>query len=103
LRLHWLAQRLLVGLDGEDGGRVPLTLLARHQATRGQLPQAGALQRDWAGELLRRAPPALARAHRLRRLRFALDRLQLQAVQRRGVPAQPGQWRSLWTAWRAAR
>jgi len=103
--VHLLAERLRAGLSSQDGGRIPLSLLARHRITVAQLvePAGAAAIADWAQQLLAFAPARLRGASLYRRTLSAFDRRTLQRhAQRRTVaPANPLQ--ALWLAWTAAR
>ena len=103
--VHLLAQRLRVGLWSEDGGRIPLSLLARHRITAAQLiePAGIAAIADWAQQLLVLAPARCIGGSLYRRARSAFDRRALQRLaQHRGAtPAHP--LGALWLAWGAAR
>jgi len=102
---HLLCERLRVGLHGEDGGRIPLALLARHRLTALQLagPSGVATTADWARELLTLAPMRLTGATLYRRTRSAFDRRALQRIARHRPPTPPHPLIALWTAWGAAR
>ena len=103
--VHLLAQRLRAGLWGEDAGRIPLSLLARHRISAAQLIEpAGAVAiADWAQQLLVLAPARCIDGSLYRRTRSAFDRRALQrlAQQHPATPAHP--LRALWLAWGAAR
>jgi hypothetical protein len=103
--VHLLAERLRAGLWSADGGRIPLSLLARHRITAAQLvePAGAAAIADWAQQLLVLAPVQLASASLYRRVHSAFDRRTLQRhVQRRAAtPAHP--LHALWLGWIAAR
>ena len=106
LVVHWLLHRLPHGLGEEDGARVPMHLLARHELTFAQLPQAApALLRDWGAELLA-ALPEHPRGAFLRRARTRFDAARLRRLASRGGQggfADPPAVATLWRAWRAAR
>jgi hypothetical protein len=103
--VHLLGERLRVGLWGEDGGRIPLSLLARHRISAARLvePAGSAAIADWAQQLLVLAPVRLGSTSLYRRVRSAFDRRALQdlALERLPVPTHP--LRALWLAWGAAR
>ena len=102
---HLLGERLRVGLRSEDGGRIPLSLLARHRITVAQLlePVGAAAITDWAQQLLLIVPARLNGASLYRQARWAYDRRSLQRIaqQHAATPAHP--LRALWMAWAAAR
>lgn len=102
---HLLGERLRVGLHSEDGGRIPLSLLARHRITVAQLvePVGAAAIADRAQQLLLIVPVRLNGASLYRRARWAYDRRSLQRIaqQHAATPAHP--LRALWMAWAAAR
>ena len=103
--VHLLTERLRAGLWSEDGGRIPLSLLARHRITAAQLvePAGAAVIADWAQQLLAFAPVRLDGASLYRRVHSAFDRRTLQRhVQHRdATPAHP--LHALWLGWVAAR
>lgn len=88
-----LGEQLLV--QGEAA--VPLLLRARLGAE----ADADALRRAWAGELLAGWPTH--DPSRAERIRDALLRARLQAVGGQGGAPAPSRWRTLWSAWNAAR
>jgi hypothetical protein len=103
--VHLLVERLRMGLSSQDGGRIPMSLLARHRITAAQLvePDGAAAIADWAQQLLAFAPARLRGASLYRRTHSAFDRraLQRHAQRRTAAPAPP--LRALWLAWTAAR
>lgn len=104
LAVHWLLQRLPVGLAADDQARIPMHLFARHGLTAAQLAdgQGAALLRDWARELADALPPPHW-ASLLRRCRTAFDQARLRRLAAgKGFGAPPA-IASLWRAWRAAR
>lgn len=102
---HLLTERLRTGLWSEDGGRVPLSLLARHRITAAQLTDtvAAAAIADWAQQLLTFAPARLIGASVYRRSRCAFDRRALQRMIQHRVAAPPHPLHALWLAWASAR
>lgn len=102
---HLLGERLRVGLGSDDGGRIPLALLARHHITAAQLvePAGAAAVAEWAQQLLTLAPVRRSGTTLYRHVRSAFDRRALQRIaqQRPPTPARP--LAALWLAWRAAR
>jgi hypothetical protein len=104
IAVHLLAERLHNGLSAPDGGRIPLSLLARHgvQARELSTPQGEAVARDWAGELAAALPDALPEAALYRRARMAFDGLRLRRrATGRALPISS--LRALLLAWRSAR
>lgn len=102
--VHLLAQRLRIGRETGSGGRVPLSLLARHGLAAAALAQAdGApVLRDWAGELAAALPAASLAASVFRRTRMRLDAWLLrERAAGRNRPMPP--LRALLLAWAAAR
>lgn len=103
--VHLLCERLRTGLDASDGGRVPLSLLARHAITRSALaqPQGVPAVADWAAELSAAAPADLAGGALYRSARTAFDTWFLRELAadhaRRAMP----KLRALRLAWREAR
>jgi hypothetical protein len=103
--VHLLGERLRIGLVAADGGRVPLSLLARHGITSGMLaqPQGVAAVSDWAAELASALPASLGSTALYRRSRTAFDAWLLRehaaGREQRIVPPL----RALRLAWRAAR
>lgn len=102
--VHLLLQRLQVGLSTEDGGRVPLHLLARHGITVAQVATAAgaAARADWARELLAAVPEAAGTVP-YRRVRSSHDRWQLHRLVATGDFAEPVPFTALWRSWRAVR
>jgi hypothetical protein len=102
--VHLLCERLRVGLSSPDGGRVPLSMLARHGIAAGSLDQTEGepAVRDWARELLDELPSRLPDAPLYRRTRRAFDAWHLSALaagRRKALPPS----RALLLAWQAAR
>ncbi|HEY2346899.1 MAG TPA: hypothetical protein VGH80_13655 [Xanthomonadaceae bacterium] len=102
--VHLLSQRLRMGLGAPDGGRVPLSLLARHGLHGQDLssPQGEAAARDWARDLAAALPSDLLDAPLYRRARTAFDGWYLRERaegRMRGMPPL----RALALAWRSAR
>jgi hypothetical protein len=103
--VHWLLHRLPHGLATDDGARVPLQLLARHQLSRQALQAGGgtALLAEWSGWLRTQLPAPAADWPIYRRLRAAQDGLRLERIAAgRGFGAPPA-LAGLWRSWRAAR
>lgn len=105
IAVHLLLQRLPAGLGAEDGARIPLHLLARHQLTTEALPtaQSAPLLRDWARELDAQLPSRLPGVCLYRRLRCAFDGARLQRLAAGRGFAPPPAALSVWRGWRAAR
>ncbi len=103
--VHLLNERLRIGLAAADGGRVPLSLLARHGITSALLaqPQGAMAVSDWAAELASALPQNPGGATLYRRTRSAFDawllRERAAARVRHSIPSL----RALRLAWRAAR
>lgn len=103
--VHLLGERLRTGIVAADGGRVPLSLLARHAIASSILahPQGTPAVRDWAAELAAALPAHLGGSPLYRRSRAAFDGWFLNARaagnDRQAVPAL----RALRLAWRSAR
>jgi hypothetical protein len=78
--VHLLCERIRIGLAAADGGRVPLSLLARHGITGSTLaqPQGAPAVSDWAAELAAALPSDMGNAVLYRRTRAAFDRWFLQ-------------------------
>lgn len=102
---HLLGERLRVGLHSDDGGRIPLALLARHRITAAQLaePTGAAAVIDWAQQVLALAPERLSGGTLFRRARSAFDIRALQRIARHRPPTPARPLAALWLAWRAAR
>lgn len=101
---HLLGERLRIGLATPDGGRVPLSLLARHGLRAQDLsgPQGEPAARDWAAELADVLASPAPVAPLYRRARSAFDEWHLReraAGRTRRMPAL----RTLALAWRSAR
>jgi hypothetical protein len=105
IAVHLLLHRLLVGLGGNDAGRIPLSLLARHGATAADLREEKGrrVRIDWAGELARTLPDALPNASLYRRLTRAFDHRRLARFSREGELTASTGLATAWDAWRAAR
>ena len=106
--VNLLGSRLRLGLEGAEGGRLPLSLLARHGLTSADLDavKGEPARRDWARALATAGfdasrPDASGAACFYRRARSAFDQALLQgyANGRRRLPPL----RALFLAWRAAR
>ena len=103
--VHLLGERLRMGIAAGDGGRVPLSLLARHAITGSMLVelQGAPAVRDWAAELAAALPAHLGGSPLFRRTRAAFDGWFLKeratGHDRAAVPAL----RALRLAWRSAR
>ena len=103
--MHLLCERLRTGLDASDGGRVPLSLLARHAITRSALaqPQGAPAVADWAAELSAAVPADLAGAALYRSARTAFDTWFLRELAADHARRAMSKLRALRLAWRAAR
>jgi hypothetical protein len=103
--VHLLGERLRTGIAAADGGRVPLSLLARHAITGSMLsqPQGAPAVRDWAADLAEALPGHLGGSPLFRRTRAAFDgwflRERAAGHDRPAVPPL----RALRLAWRSAR
>lgn len=102
---HLLAERLRVGLRSEDGGRIPLSMLARHRITTGQLagPAGAAATSEWARHVLALTSARIAGFGVYRSARAAFDRRSLQRIAQHRTATAPPPLRALWLAWGAAR
>ena len=105
IKLHLLGERLRTGLAAADGGRIPLSLLARHGITSAMLaqPQGAAAVSDWAAELASALPPDLRNATVYRRTRAAFDGWLLREHAAGRVRHTIPSLQALRLAWRAAR
>ncbi|HTA66576.1 MAG TPA: hypothetical protein VK753_13855 [Xanthomonadaceae bacterium] len=102
--VHLLGERLRIGLMAADGGRVPLSLLARHGLRAQDLsgPQGEPAACDWARELAAALPSQPFDAALYRRACGAFDGWHLReraAGRTRRMPSL----RALTLAWRSAR
>jgi len=102
--VHLLCERLRIGLAAADGGRVPLSLLARHGITSSALAQSQGVSAvsDWAGELAAVLPSKMGAIALYRRSRAAFDGRYLReraAGRDRRLPSL----RALHVAWSSAR
>jgi hypothetical protein len=103
--VHLLCERLRIGLAANDGGRVPLSLLARHAVASSALAQPEGMPAivDWAAELAAAQPSDLAGVALYRASRTALDGWFLRELAT-GRPHRPmPRLRALRLAWHAAR
>jgi hypothetical protein len=102
--VHLLSERLRTGLAAADGGRVPLSLLARHGIASAMLaqPQGAPAVRDWAAELACALPSDLSGAALFRRTRAAFDGWHLHEYAK-GRDRRMPPLRTLGLAWRGAR
>ncbi|HEV2607957.1 MAG TPA: hypothetical protein VGT79_08240 [Xanthomonadaceae bacterium] len=103
--VHLLCERLRVGLDASDGGRVPLSLLARHAITGSELaqPQGAPAVADWAGELAAAQPSDFAGVALYRATRSAFDTWFLRELATGHPHRALPRLRALRLAWHAAR
>ena len=103
--LHLLAERLRVGVGAADGGRIPLSLLARHGITGAMLsqPQGASALADWADQLASVIQPKLGSVTLYRRTRTAFDGWLLRERAAGRVRHTIPSLRTLRLAWRAAR
>ena len=103
--VHLLAERLRIGVGAADGGRIPLSLLARHGITSAMLvqPQGAMAMSDWAAELVSALPTDLRRAALYRRTRCAFDAWLLRERAAGRVRHTIPSLRALRIGWRAAR
>lgn len=103
--VHLLGERLRHGLAAADGGRVPLSLFARHGITSSMLTQAQGVPvvADWAAELATMLPADVGGIALYRSTRAAFDTWFLHELAanrpRRPIP----RLRALRLAWRTAR
>lgn len=103
--VHLLCERLRVGLASLDGGRVPLSLLARHAINGSVLaqPQGAPAVADWAAELAAALPSDFAGATLYRATRTAFDHWCLREMAAGHPHRALPRLRALRLAWRAAR
>jgi len=105
IAVHLHCERLRVGLAASDGGRVPLSLLARHGVTSSALaqPQGAPAVADWAGELAALQPSDFAGATLYRATRSAFDTWFLRELATGHAHRAVPRLRALRLAWHAAR
>ncbi len=103
--VHLFGERLRIGLAAADGGRVPLSLLARHGITSAMLvqPQGAIATSDWATELVSTLSTDLHGAALYRRTRYAFDAWLLRERAAGRVRHTIPSLRALRLAWNAAR
>lgn len=103
--VHLLGERLRTGLAAVDGGRIPLSLLARHGITSSMLAQPRGVEAvaDWAAELASILPENLGSASLYRRTRTAFDAWLLRDRATGGCRRTLPPLRALQLGWRAAR
>jgi len=103
--VHLLCERLRVGLAAHDGGRIPLSLLARHSITSSVLaqPQGAPAVADWAAELAAAQPPDVAGVAMYRVTRRAFDTWFLRELATGHPHRALPRLRALRLAWNAAR
>ncbi len=103
--VHLLCERLRIGIAANDGGRVPLALLARHGITGSALAQAQGAPAvsDWAAELVAAHPSDIACATLYRAARTAFDTWFLREMAIGHAQRALPRLRALRLAWHAAR
>jgi hypothetical protein len=103
--VHLLCERLRVGLAGSDGGRVPLSLLARHAIASSVLahPQGAPAIADWAAELAAAQSSDFAGVALYRATRSAFDTWFLRGLATGHPHRALPRLRALRLAWHAAR
>ncbi len=109
--VHLLVQRLQTGLRSDDGGRVPLSLLARHRINAAQLVevQGAPALLEWASTLQALSLASTRFDTTYRAVRTEFDRGELRHLTRIHADLGPSQFSRLaplhdvWIAWRAAR
>lgn len=105
LAIHWLLQRVPIGLASEDRARIPMHLFARHgsDALQGTESSVQALLRDWASELHTAMPADVGDAAMIRRSRHQFDKIRLQRLAAGKGNSEPLAPATLWRARRIAR
>jgi hypothetical protein len=103
--VHLLCERLRVGLAASDGGRVPLSLLARHAIASSTLaqPLGAPAVADWAAELAAAQPADVAGVALYRATRGAFDTWFLRELATGHAHRALPRLRALRLAWRSAR
>jgi len=103
--VHLLCERLRVGLAASDGGRVPLSLLARHALAGSALaePKGAPAVADWAAELAAAQPSDVAGIALYRATRGTFDTWFLRELATSHPQRALPRLRALRLAWRAAR
>jgi len=103
--VHLLCERLRVGIAASDGGRVPLSLLARHAIAGSMLgqPQGAPVLADWASELAAAQPADVAGLALYRASRSAFDTWFLRELATGHAHGALPRLRALRLAWHAAR
>lgn len=102
---HLLGERLRVGLASADGGRVPLSLLARHGIGSSALAQSQGVPAvaDWAAELAAAQASDFAGVALYRATRSAFDTWFLRELATGHAHGALPRLRALRLAWHAAR
>ncbi len=119
LAVHWLLERMAVGLGSDDGGRLPMRLLARHGVTADQLAaqhstaqhdtgrQGAAFGhpalREWSAILHSALPRDLSGGAPLRCQRLAFDRARLARLARGAGWPRRLDLATVFRAWTASR
>jgi len=103
--VHLLCERLRVGLAASDGGRIPLSLLARHAIAGSVLagPEGASAVADWAAELAAAQPSDVAGLALYRATRSAFDTWFLRELATGHAHRALPRLRALRMAWQAAR
>jgi hypothetical protein len=103
--MHLLCERLRVGLAASDGGRVPLSLLARHAIVGSALADPSGVPAvvDWAAELAATQPSDVAGVALYRATRSAFDTWFLRELATGHPHRALPRLRALRLAWHAAR
>ena len=105
LAIHWLLQRVPIGLASEDRARIPMHLFARHGSDILQRDESSvqAMLRDWARELDMAMPVSVGDAALIRRSRHQFDKIRLQRLGAGKGNSEPWPPATLWRARRIAR
>ncbi len=103
--VHLLSERLRIGMGASDGGRVPLSLLARHGITSSAVTQPQGMQAvaDWAAELSDALPLGFAGIALYRAARTTFDGWFLRELATHHARRAMPRLRALRLAWLAAR
>lgn len=104
IAIHWLLQRVPIGLASEDRARIPMHLFARHgsDALQGGESSGHDLLRDWADELGNAMPADVDAAALIRRSRHQFDKIRLQRLAAGKGNSEPWAPATLWRARRIA-